>query len=131
MISISNHIQFSSVEIDNVTDLETQIGKSWETSASDPIDTGDVVTKLRDIVGLSKLNGNSKHAADVDNDGEVSISDVVGNLRHIVGLDKINTFDLVTDAGVAINSLQNTSIGNLQLLVNGDADQSHADLFLL
>ena len=130
-ISTPTNIHFESVQIDSITDLETQLGKVGDLSASDPIDISDVVTQLRDIVGLSKLSGNSKHAADVNNDGEVNISDVVGNLRHIVGLDKLNSFDLVTDAGVAINSLQSSSIGNLHLVVNGDADQSHAELFLI
>ncbi|MBT5505505.1 MAG: hypothetical protein HOK17_00005, partial [Flammeovirgaceae bacterium] len=39
----------------------------------------------------------------------------------------INSFDLVTDNGFAINSLNSDSAGNLTLVINGDADQSHVD----
>ncbi|MDG2405410.1 MAG: hypothetical protein P8M25_10780 [Paracoccaceae bacterium] len=49
----------------------------------------DVVLQLRDIVGLSTLEGKQKIAADIDRNNEVTISDVVSNLRHIVGLDTI------------------------------------------
>ena len=110
-----------------MTDLTTQIGKIGDNSASNPIDINDVIAQLKDIVGLEKLLGNAKNAADINNDGEVEISDVIGNLCHIVGLEKLDTFDLVTDAGIAINSLQNDSVGSLSLIINGDADQSHAD----
>tara|TARA_B110000091_G_scaffold96045_1_gene104648 strand:+ start:82 stop:258 length:177 start_codon:yes stop_codon:yes gene_type:complete len=40
---------------------------------------------------------------------------------------EIDTFDLVTDNGFAINALDADSKGNLTLVINGDADQSHAD----
>jgi hypothetical protein len=49
------------------------------------------------------------------------------NLKHIIGLKEIDTFDLVTDNGFAINSLNSDSNGYLTLVINGDADQSHAD----
>jgi len=48
-------------------------------------------------------------------------------LKHIVNLRPINSFDLVTDNGFAVNSLDQDSVGNLTLVINGDADQSHAD----
>jgi hypothetical protein len=48
-------------------------------------------------------------------------------LKHIIGLRPIETFDLVSDAGLKINSLNADSIGNLTLVINGDADQSHSD----
>ena len=52
---------------------------------------------------------------------------MLDNLKHIIGLRKIDTFDLVTDNGFSINSLNLDSAGNLALVINGDADQSHAD----
>ena len=58
---------------------------------------------------------------------EVNLSDVLDNLKHIIGLRQIDTFDLVTDNGFAVNALDADSKGNLTLVINGDADQSHAD----
>ena len=65
--------------------------------------------------------------SDTNNDGNVNLSDVLENLKHIVGLKEITSFDLVTENGFAINSLNAESVGNLTLVINGDADQSHAD----
>ena len=61
------------------------------------------------------------------NGGEVNLSDVLDNLKHIIGLRTIDTFNLVTDNGFAVNALDADSKGNLTLVINGDADQSHAD----
>ena len=52
---------------------------------------------------------------------------MLGNLKHIIGLKEIDSVDLVTDNGFTINSLNADSHGNLTLVINGDADQSHAD----
>ncbi len=112
-ITLLEDIQFNSLKIDGVTDLTTQIGKIGDNSASNPIDINDVIAQLKDILGLDKLLGNAKNAADINNDDEVEISDVIGNLCHIVGLEKLDTFDLVIDAGIAINSLETSSLGNL------------------
>ena len=90
-----------------------------------------MVAQLREIVGLENLHGKAHAAADINDDGEVQISDVVSNLRHIVGLQKLDTFDLVTENGFAINALAADSIGNLSIVINGDADQSHADWIAL
>jgi hypothetical protein len=124
----SKQVEFNSVKIDGVTDFNTQISSS--TADGSPISISDVVSQLRDIVGLDSLTGKAKAAADIDNDGEVQISDVVSNLRHIVGLDQIDTFDLVTDNGFAINALHANSVGNLSLVINGDADQSHSEFII-
>ena len=86
---------------------------------------------MRDIVGLVELSGTAHAAADIDNDGEVQIADVIANLRHIVGLDNTDTFDLVTDNGFAINALHADSVGNLSLIINGDADLSHAEFLIV
>ena len=86
---------------------------------------------MRDIVGLVELSGKAHAAADIDNDGEVQIADVIANLRHIVGLDNTDTFDLVTDNGFAINALHADSVGNLSLIINGDADLSHAEFLIV
>ncbi|MDG2404004.1 MAG: hypothetical protein P8M25_03335, partial [Paracoccaceae bacterium] len=75
---------------------------------------GDVVLQLRDIVGLSNLNGNQKVAADINGDGEVAIGDVVSNLRHIVGLDIIEQCALVS----------NSTTSELTLIQYGDVDLS-------
>ena len=47
------------------------------------------------------------------------------------GLNEIDSFDLVTDNGFAINSLNTDSNGNLTLVINGDADQSPRNGILL
>lgn len=124
----SSQTEFHSVKIDGVTDFNTQISSS--ASEGGPISISDVVSQLRDIVGLDSLTGKAKAAADIDNDGEVQIADVVSNLRHIVGLDQIDTFDLVTDNGFVINALHANSVGNLSLVINGDADQSHSEFII-
>ena len=98
-----------------------------ETEASDPINLSDVLAQLKHIIGLRELKANALQAGDTNNDGEVNLSDVLDNLKHIIGLRQIDTFDLVTDNGFSINSLNLDSAGNLALVINGDADQSHAD----
>jgi hypothetical protein len=117
----------SSVKIMNVTDLKTQIKKVGDSAASDPINLSDVLAQLKHIIGLRELKANALQAGDTNNDGEVNLSDVLDNLKHIIGLREIDTFDLVTDNGFAINALDADSKGNLTLVINGDADQSHAD----
>jgi hypothetical protein len=51
---------------------------------------------------------------------------VLENLKHIIGLKTIDTFDLVSENGQQLNMLDENSIGNMTLVINGDADQSHA-----
>jgi Ca2+-binding RTX toxin-like protein len=120
---------FNSVKIQGISDVGTQFIST--SSEADPITISDVVAQLREIVGLENLQGKAHAAADINDDGEVQISDVVSNLRHIVGLQKLDTFDLVTENGFAINALAADSIGNLSIVINGDADQSHADWIAL
>ena len=117
----------SSVKIINVTDLKTQIKKVGGNTASDPINLSDVLAQLKHIIGLRELKTSALQAGDTNNDGEVNLSDVLDNLKHIIGLRQIDTFDLVTDNGFAVNALDADSKGNLTLVINGDADQSHHD----
>ena len=125
----AHQAKFNSVKITGMTNFNNQIGSA--TVNTDPITISDVIAQLRDIVGLDKLRGKAHAAADIDNDGEVQIADVIENLRHIVGLDNVDTFDLVTDNGFAINALHADSVGNLSLVINGDADLSHADFLIV
>ena len=88
------------------------------------ISISDVVLQLRDIVGLSTLDGKQKFAADIDGSGEVAISDVVSNLRHIVGLDTIEECALVDSTDALVTSLNSSTIADLTLVQYGDVDLS-------
>jgi len=126
-LSIFNQTSFSAVTVNGLNKFKNQISIMGETEASDPINLSDVLAQLKHIIGLRELKANALQAGDTNNDGEVNLSDVLDNLKHIIGLRKIDTFDLVTDNGFSINSLNLDSAGNLALVINGDADQSHAD----
>ena len=117
----------STVSVDGITSFKTSLKKASDNTASDPINLSDVLAQLKHIIGLKELKTNALQAGDTNNDGTVNLSDVLGNLKHIIGLKEIESFDLVTDNGFAINSLNADSNGNLTLVINGDADQSHAD----
>ena len=124
---ISDAKTVSDVKVENVTDFKTNLKKVGDNDASDPINLSDVLAQLKHIIGLRELKANALQAGDTNNDGEVNLSDVLDNLKHIIGLRAIDTFDLVTDNGFAVNALDADSKGNLTLVINGDADQSHAD----
>ena len=126
-LSISDLKAISTVKVDSVTNFKADLKKVEDSTASDPIDLSDVLAQLKHIIGLRELKANALQAGDTNNDGEVNLSDVLDNLKHIIGLREIDTFDLVTDNGFAINALDADSKGNLTLVINGDADQSHAD----
>jgi hypothetical protein len=69
----------------------------------------------------------SYHAADVNNDGNISISDAISILRHIVGLEVLDTFDLVDENGNRITNLNPNSPDNFQdwvMVANGDVNMS-------
>ena len=83
----------------------------------------DVISSLKHIVGLETLNGASKHAADVDNNGAVAISDVISQLKHIVGLETLSNFDLINSQGERVGEITDTTL-DLQLVLNGDVDLS-------
>lgn len=126
-IQIDTLTSFDAVSLEGVTRFNTQIRSEGQNRATDPINLSDVLAQLKHIIGLRELKANALQAGDTNNDGEVNLSDVLANLKHIIGLRKIDTFDLVTDNGFAINALDADSKGNLTLVINGDADQSHAD----
>ncbi|MDB2455119.1 hypothetical protein N9W76_03075 [Planktomarina temperata] len=126
-MSLSSEKEIRDVKIEGLTSLKSGIAKQNESTASDPINLSDVLSQLKHIIGLRELKANALQAGDTNNDGEVNLSDVLVNLKHIIGLREIDTFDLVTDNGFAINALDADSRGNLTLVINGDADQSHAD----
>ena len=116
-----------SVKVEGISSFKSNIGKQGDNDASDPINLSDVLAQLKHIIGLRELKANALQAGDTNNDGEVNLSDVLENLKHIIGLREIDTFDLVTDNGFAVNALDADSNGNLTLVINGDANQSHAD----
>ena len=126
-LSISDLKAISTVKVDSITNFKADLKKAEDSTASDPINLSDVLAQLKHIIGLRGLKANALQAGDTNNDGEVNLSDVLDNLKHIIGLRQIDTFDLVTDNGFAINALDADSKGNLTLVINGDADQSHAD----
>ena len=127
VFDVSATTSVSTVSVDGITSFKTSLKKASDDTASDPINLSDVLAQLKHIIGLKELNANALQAGDTNNDGTVNLSDVLGNLKHIIGLKEIDSFDLVTDNGFAINSLNADSNGNLTLVINGDADQSHAD----
>jgi hypothetical protein len=57
----------------------------------------------------------------------LNLQDVLTTLKHIVGLRPISSFDLVTENGFAVNNLTSESVGELNIIVNGDADQSYSN----
>ena len=88
------------------------------------ISISDVVLQLRDIVGLSSLEGKQKIAADIDRNDQVTISDVVSNLRHIVGLDEIEQCALVDSSDALVTGLTTSTVVDLTLVQYGDVDLS-------
>ena len=126
-LSVSDLKAISNVKVDGVTNFKADLKKVGDRAASDPINLSDVLAQLKHIIGLRELKANAIQAGDTNNDGEVNLSDVLDNLKHIIGLRTIDTFDLVTDNGFAVNALDADSKGNLTLVINGDADQSHGD----
>ena len=109
--TLSEDLSFMHVELSN-------------SSYDQGISVSDVILQLRDIVGLSTLDGKHKIAADINGDGEIAINDVVSNLRHIVGLDTIKECALVNSADEVVTSLTNSTIADLSIIQYGDVDLS-------
>ena len=109
--SLLEDLSFTHVELSN-------------SSYDQGISVSDVILQLRDIVGLSTLDGKHKIAADINGDGEIAINDVVSNLRHIVGLDTIKECALVNSADEVVTSLTNSTIADLSIVQYGDVDLS-------
>ena len=111
LATLSEDLSFDHVELSN-------------SSYDHGITISDVVLQLRDIVGLSSLEGKQKIAADIDRNDEVTISDVVSNLRHIVGLDTIEECALVNSSDQLVESLTSSTIADLTRIQYGDVDLS-------
>ena len=126
-IEIDTSTSFNAVSLEGVTSFKTQIRSEGQSRASDPINLSDVLAQLKHIIGLKELKLNAKYAADTNNDGNVNLSDVLENLKHIIGLKTNDTFDLASENGQQLNMLDENSRGNITLVINGDADQSHAE----
>ena len=109
--TLSEDLSFTHVELSN-------------SSYDQGISVSDVILQLRDIVGLSTLDGKHKIAADINRDGEIAINDVVSNLRHIVGLDTIEECALVNSADEVVTNLTNSTIADLSIIQYGDVDLS-------
>ena len=109
--ALSEDLSFTHVELNNA-------------NYDHGISISDVVLQLRDIVGLSTLDGKQKIAADIDGSGEVAISDVVSNLRHIVGLDTIEECALLDSTDALVTSLNSSTVADLTLVQYGDVDLS-------
>ena len=131
VFNVSAPTSVSTVNVDGITSFKTGLKKASDDTASTPIDLSDVLSQLKHMSGQDKykLKGAAFAAGDLDDDGDVDLADVLTILKHLSGQTKyaIDTFDLVTDNGFAINTLNADSNGNLTLVINGDADQSHAD----
>jgi len=89
----------------------------------------DAVEAYNYLVGLSYLGVDSLqfHAADVDNNDNVTISDAVAIERHLVNLDPINGFDLIDAQGNRVTSLDADSSADMQtwmIVANGDVNLS-------
>ena len=111
LATLSEDLSFTHVELDT-------------TNYDHGISISDVVLQLRDIVGLSTLEGKQKIAADIDGSGEVAISYVVSNLRHIVDLVTIEECALVDSSDELVTSLNSSTVADLTLVQYGDVDLS-------
>ena len=130
-IDVAEEVTFSELKINEIDSFKSSLKIKTDTVVTDPINLSDVLVQLKHIIGLKRLKASALEAGDCNNDGIIDLSDVLANLKHIIGLKEIDTFDLVTNNGFAINALSPESAGTLTLVINGDADQSHADWELI
>ena len=126
-LTLSETLNFYEIEIDEISEFSSQIKSIEFPTLTNPIDLNDVLVQLKHIVGLRELSGKALSAADCTNDGVLNLQDVLTTLKHIVGLRPISSFDLVTENGFAVNNLTSESVGELNIIVNGDADQSYSN----
>lgn len=126
-LTLSETLNFYEIEIDEISEFSSQIKSIEFPTLTNPIDLNDVLVQLKHIVGLRELSGKALAAADCTNDGVLNLQDVLTTLKHIVGLRPISSFDLVTENGFAVNNLTSESVGELNIIVNGDADQSYSN----
>ena len=127
LLNVSQEVSFENAKVSGVTDFSKHLKIAGEELPSDPITLSDVIAQLKHYLDLKPLKGNALAAGDTNNDGDVTLTDVIETLKHYLDLKKINSFDLVSDNEFVVNNLQADSAGNLTVVINGDADQSHAD----
>ena len=118
---------YDSAKVSNISDFSANLAVSGGSAASNPITLGDVLAQLKHIIGMTPLEGNAAAAADSNNSGAIDLADVLANLKHIIGMTAIDTFDIVTSHGLITDKMNTDSNGEVSLVINGDADQSHAD----
>ena len=124
---------FDSVKVSGIEDfLKTKLlASSTATKETSAVGLSDALAQLKHISGKEKyeLKGAAFAAGDLDDDGKINLPDVLAILKHLSGKTKyaIDTFDVVTEHGLVVDSLSAGSKGELNLVIEGDADQSHAN----
>jgi len=124
---------FDSVKVSGIEDfLKTKLlASSTATKVTSAVGLSDALAQLKHISGKEKyeLKGAAFAAGDLDDDGKINLPDVLAILKHLSGKTKyaIDTFDVVTEHGLVVDSLSAGSKGELNLVIEGDADQSHAN----
>jgi peptidylprolyl isomerase len=91
---------------------------------NDGINISDAILVLKQIVGITQLDGNAAIAADATQDGDVNISDAVTILKHIVGIAPIETASKVDINGEATTADAYQSLDGYTLVYHGDVDLS-------
>ena len=118
---------YDSAKVSNISDFSANLAVDGGSAATDPITLGDVLAQLKHIIGMTPLKANAAAAADSNNSGTIDLADVLANLKHIIGMTPIDTFDIVTSHGLITDTMNTDSNGEVSLVINGDADQSHAE----
>ena len=75
-------------------------------------------------MNISTLTGANAIAADVNGDGNISLSDAIITLEHIVNISQINTCNLLNDQGEIVVELTPSTISELNLIQSGDVNLS-------
>ena len=68
------------------------------------IDLSDVLSMLKDIIGLRSLDGSAYQAGDIDNNGAIDLSDVLSALKHIIGLRQLTNIEITKQDGSQITN---------------------------
>jgi len=109
--------------LDSQSFLNVKLSETSAYNMTDAIDISDILLTVKDIIGVSSLTGNARHAADVNNDAEVDISDVLLMVKHVINIASIDHFDLIDSNGALVAELAPLTAGyapQYQLLMNGD-----------
>jgi hypothetical protein len=111
--------------LDSQSFLNVKLSETSAYNMTDAIDISDILLTVKDIIGVSSLTGNARHAADVNNDAEVDISDVLLMVKHVINIAPIDHFDLVDSNNARVSQLTDLTSGNVpeyQLIMNGDVN---------